>query len=213
MTNYILSLDPGVSNGLALISYEADSAPQLVKGWQFTGGVNALVNWANAHWDGDGWDTYNDAPNIRGFYSWKMGVSGPLYVDSRAEYVVDGDDYKEVTSPANTTVICEKFTARSTKGFSYTTAALEPLRGEGAVIALGMMPDYKDLSAKKTRQHAFLKDSGFYLTNKDFPDSPAKDGADDFRSACSHGLAYLAREVKHKPTFEMIRNWTERNPA
>lgn len=224
MTNYVLSIDPGVSTGIALISYEADSAPQLVRGWQFTGGVAALKGWIKRRvFEG----CYADDTYY--YYPATLNPYGDLpYAQYRLE---DEWDEDRVTNPRNVTVICEKFTARSTKGFSYTTAALEPLRGEGAVIALGMMPDYspkdkrwrdpglqylvggKDLPDKKKRQHAFLKDSGFYLTNKDFPDSPSKDGADDFRSACSHGLAYLAREVKHKPTFEMIRNWTERNPA
>lgn len=122
-------------------------------------------------------------------------------------------------------VVAEKFTARNTKGYAYTTASMEPLRGEGVLIALDLMPDYspkekrwrdpglqylaggKDLADKKKRQHKFLKDIGFYRTNKDFPDSPSKDGADDFRSAAAHGLAYLAREVKHKPTFDLISNW------
>jgi hypothetical protein len=118
-------------------------------------------------------------------------------------------------------VIAEKFTARNTRGFAYTTASLEPLRGEGALIALGLMPDYtpkeerwRDPSLqyfsggsgkaeRKKRQHAFLKANGFYKTGKDFgtPD------ADDFRSAASHGLAYLARELHHKPTFELLSSW------
>lgn len=187
MTDYILSIDPGISTGIALIGYEPDSAPELVGAWQFTGGVNALVEWyAHLVWDQSG------LPN---------GVT-----------------------------VAEKFTARNTKGFAYTTAALEPLRGEGALIALGLMPDYdpkekrwrdpglqylvggKDLLDKKKRQHAFLKDIGFYRTNKDFPGSPARDKADDFRSAAAHGLNYLARVVKHKPTFELIQDWIERNP-
>ena len=35
--------------------------------------------------------------------------------------------------------------------------------------------------------------------------------ADDFRSSVSHGLAYLARDLKHKPTFELISGWVEGN--
>lgn len=200
MTEYVLSMDPGISTGIALIRYEPDSAPELVGAWQFTGGVNGLLHF------------------------WRI-VSEFRYDYEALNF---GDFYNPVERRL-LTIIAEKFTARNTKGFAYTTAALEPLRGEGALIALGLMPDYDpkekrwrdpglqylvggaDLADKKKRQHAFLKDIGFYRTNKDFPESPAKDGADDFRSAAAHGLNYIARVVKHKPTFELIQDWIERN--
>lgn len=173
MTKCVLSIDPGVSTGIALIRYAPDDPPTLEGAWQFGGGVAGLIDWYHDHETG------------------------------------------------GCTVIAEKFAARNTRGFSYTTASLEPLRGEGALIALGLMPDYtpkekrwtdpklqylvggEDLADKKKRQHKFLKDNGFYKTGKDFgtPD------ADDFRSAASHGLAYLARELHHKPTFELLSNW------
>ena len=194
MTDYILSIDPGLSTGIALIGYETDQAPTLVGAWQFSGGVVGLLNWVETHHRGSWYD----------------------------------DEWVDVTrNRKNVTIIAEKFTARNTRGFSYTTASLEPLRCEGALIALGLMPDYtpkekrwmdpgvqylvggKDLAAKRSRQHGFLQDSGFYRTNRDFPDSPAKDKADDFRSAAAHGLAYLAREVGNKPAFSMIADWVE----
>lgn len=197
--NYILSIDCGVSTGIALIGYEPDSAPTLEGAWQFSGGVAGLKKWVSQH--------FNLDPDISG------------------EHL---DDTQYFFHPWHKpTVICEKFNARNNGSFGYTTASLEPLRCEGALIALGLMPDYdpkekryrdpklqylvggKDLAEKKRRQHAFLKNVGFYRTNKDFPDSPSKDGADDFRSACAHGLAYLAREVGHKPTWDLIRGWGE----
>lgn len=173
MTKYVLSIDPGVSTGIALIRYAPDDPPTLEGAWQFGGGVAGLIDWYHDHETG------------------------------------------------GCTVIAEKFAARNTRGFAYTTASLEPLRGEGALIALGLMPDYtvaekrwtdpklqylvggKDLADKKKRQHKFLKANGFYKTGKDFgtPD------ADDFRSAAAHGIAYLAREIHHKPTFELLSSW------
>ena len=192
MTEYVLSIDPGLSTGVALLSYGEDSPVELVEGWQFTGGVAGLIQWVERYYRGPSW-------------GWQFSPGGRPYFPVR--------------------VVAEKFTARNTRGFSYTTASLEPLRGEGALIALGLMPDYtpkekrwrdpklqylvggKDLADKKKRQHKFLKDNGFYRTNKDFPDSPLKDGADDFRSAASHGLASLARELHHKPTFELLSSW------
>ncbi|USH44515.1 RuvC-like resolvase [Microbacterium phage Cassita] len=230
-TQFVLSIDPGVSTGIALLSFEEDSPAELVQGWQFTGGVAALKDWRKRHWR----DAYRDSewgydfgprfsPDPRRF--WDLHTE-TLYEE---QYNPDSDDYDLVeTEKKNLTVICEKFTARATKGFSYTTASLEPLRGEGALIDREIMPDYsvgekrwrdpkhqylvggEDLPDKKKRMHNFLNDVGMRRTNKDFPDSPTKDGADDFRSACGHGIAYIARELKHKPTFDMISEWTEKN--
>lgn len=201
MTEYVLSIDCGVSTGIALLSFEQNAQAELVEGWQFTGGVVGLLEW---------WSNYED--NLMGTPGLAIGIPGALWL-RRADVVV----------------ISEKFTARATKSFSYTTSSLEPLRGEGALIALGLMPDYtvaekrwrdpnyqylvggEDRADKKKRMHAFLNDVGMRRTNKDFPDSPTKDGADDFRSACAHGVAYIARELKHKPTFDMISEWTEKN--
>lgn len=189
MTEYVLSIDPGISTGIALLSYEEDSPAELVEGWQFTGGVVALTGWLM--------ENMVDETVILPMGRVMTGVR----------------------------IIAEKFTARNTRGFAYTTASLEPLRGEGALIALGLMPDYtasekrwrdpkyqylvggKDKADKKKRMHAFLNDVGMRRTNRDFPDSPAKDHADDFRSACGHGVAYIARVLKHKPTFDMITSW------
>lgn len=125
------------------------------------------------------------------------------------------------------TWISEKFIPRPGGGFGQSLDSTLPLVGEGALIALGLMPEYspgekrwrapqlqyivggEGLADKRKRQHKFLKDSGFYRTGKDLgaPD------ADDFRSACAHGLAYLARGQKHMPSFELISGWVEENPA
>lgn len=182
MTEYVLSIDPGISTGVALLSFEEDSPVELVQGWQFNKGVKGLLEWHYNEFSYLAYDQYRNS-------------------------------------------VCEKFTARNTKGFSYTTASLEPLRGEGALIALGLMPDYAvaekrwrdpglqyfaggtGKAERKKRQHAFLKGNGFYRTGKAFGTADA----DDFRSAAAHGINYAARELKHKPTFDMISEWTEKN--
>lgn len=226
--NYVLSLDCGVSTGIALIGYEEDEAPTLVKSWQFYGGLSALKEWVRLHWSDAWYDSewgYSFPASLKPSGS---VVGGGLSAQNITEWVWDdelNDEVETLTSEKVVTVICEKFTARATKGFSYTTASLEPLRCEGLLIGRHILPDYapaekvwrdpglqylvggKDLADKKKRQHAFLKDAGFYRTNKDFPDSRPQDGADDFRSAAAHGLAYLARELKHKPTFELLTGW------
>lgn len=196
MAEYVLSIDPGLSSGIALLSYEEDSPAELVEAWQFTGGVAGLLDWTDIHMTLSVHDLDEDVDFV--------GISGwPGWV--------------------RFTAIAEKFTARNTRGFSYTTASLEPLRGEGALIALGLMPDYtvaekrwrdpalqyfaggSGKAEKKKRQHAFLKANGFYRTGKDFGTADA----DDYRSAASHGIVYIARELKHKPTFEWLARGVE----
>jgi hypothetical protein len=200
-TQYVLSIDPGVSTGIALLAYN-DESVWLEGSWQFSGGIAGFVRWYASN---------SEDNHYRTGWSLSPTESGLLELS-----------YFDDDAPL---VIAEKFTARATPGFSYRTDALEPLRVEGAMIMAGLMPDYtpkekrwrdpglqyavggKDKADKKKRQHRMLKDSGFYRTGKDL-ESP---DADDFRSACAHGLAYLAREVKHRPTFELISKWSENN--
>lgn len=200
MTEYLLSIDPGKSSGIALLSYDEDSVPVLEHSYQFGGGVNGVMDWT----DGNMSLSVHDLDSED---DWVARSGWPGWVRFEA--------------------ITEKFTARATKGFSYRTDALEPLRCEGALIALGIMPDYevkekrwldpnhqylvggKDKADKKRRMHKFLKGSGFYVTGKQL-DSP---DADDARSAIAHGISYLARVKKHEPSYRLIAEWVERNPV
>jgi hypothetical protein len=191
--SFILSIDPGVSNGISLIVYDGDTHPRLIKAWQFSGGADSLRDWLD---------------------------SAPLPQSSRGAsfYGIAG-----TIRNTGTDIICEAFTARNPRGYHYTTSSLEALVGVGVLIDRRLVdreskryrdPNYQylvggsDLKDKKRRMHRFLKESGFYVTGKQLgaPD------ADDARSAIAHGLAYLAREG-HKKTFELISNWVERNPV
>lgn len=109
-------------------------------------------------------------------------------------------------------IICEDFQARPQTGFSYTTASLEPLVAIGALLGGGWInrrdktqmvsPKFQYFAGdgSKKAQHAWLKEVGLYYTNKNFPDSPAKDHADDARSAMAHGIAWFRRK-RHIPTI------------
>ena len=55
MTEYVLSIDPGLSTGVALLSYGEDSPVELVEGWQFTGGVAGLIQGVERHYRGPSW--------------------------------------------------------------------------------------------------------------------------------------------------------------
>lgn len=141
------------------------------------------------------------------------GVSGFLaLLDMLREYEGQG------------TWICEKYSPRpsTATGFQQSLKTSLPLVCEGVLIGRGLMPvytpsekRYRDPSLqyfsggsgkaeRKKKQHAFLKANGFYKTGRDFgtPD------ADDYRSSVAHALSYTARELKHKPTWDMISSWT-----
>lgn len=121
------------------------------------------------------------------------------------------------------TWICEKFSPRpsSVTGFSQDLKTTLPLVCEGIMIGSGIMPVYRpvvrewrspslqyvaggnDKVSRRKNLHKFLKDSGFYVTGGMLGAADA----DDARSAIGHGLAYIARELKHKPTWELISSW------
>lgn len=218
MTNYLLSIDPGWSTGIALLSYEDDSPAVLVKAWQFSGGLTALRDWVARHWFESDWDYYNDAPQYAHLVLRDPYLS--LYTESRENY---WDDENPEISP-DLKVIAEKFTPRPNEKFGLTLRSVEPLRCEGVLVDRGLLPDYdpkvkewrqpalqylaggRDKADKKKRLHRFLKESGYYVTGSqiDAPD------ADDARSAIGHGISYLIREGKHKPTFQVLSDWSAR---
>lgn len=196
-TRYILSLDPGKSSGVALLSY-GDHPVELVQAWQPEGGLMGLVEWFRDHTE--------DSPFFTGWVLPELGEVGYFYDEAP-------------------TVICEKFVPLSGGGFSQTLDSTEPLRIEGALVWEGLMPDYsaaekrwqrpnamyryggQSLAEKKKRARAFLKANDLYVMPKDLG---TKD-SNDAMSATLHGVAYLATTVKHKPTWELIQKWGEDN--
>lgn len=222
MTNYVLSIDPGFSTGISLLSYGDDEPAKLVQAWQFTNGLTGLREWLQGKWWESGWDYYNVTPRYA-----HLSLREP-FLRLYAEETEDPTDYDAPMTPPDLTVIAEKFTPRPNEKFNLTLKSVEPLRCEGVLVDRGLLPDYdpkvkewrqpkdqylvggKDLVDKKKRLHAFLKDTGFYVTNKQFPDSPPKDQADDARSSIGHGINYIARVANHRPTFEMMSEWSEK---
>lgn len=187
---FLLSIDPGISSGLALLEYGDDLPATLTQAWQFPGGVQGLAMWFDENTVGSSCSSDNT--------SWELGLTSGVSLQSQY-----GDQ-----------IICERFTARATSGFSYTTASLEPLECQGYLKGQGLMPfemaderwrdprlQYfaggKDKADKKKRMHAWLKGHGFYVAGKQLgtPD------ADDCRSAIAHGIAYL-RGIEHGPTIK-----------
>lgn len=221
MSEYVLSIDPGWSSGVVLIGYD-NSSVWREQAYQFEGGRAALAGFLDYHWIEAGWDGYNDEPRYQRFDT-NRGLAA--FTEDRPNYspINENDgDY-----PADLTVIVEKFQARATEGFSYTTRSLEPLVCEGTIIDRGLVPDYsasekrwrqpkdqylvggEDLADKKKRQHRFLKESGFEIGRKEIGETLPN--YDDARSATAHALAYLVKVRKHQPTWKLITDWSEAN--
>lgn len=121
-------------------------------------------------------------------------------------------------------LICaEKFTPLNNKGFSHTLDSVEPLRIEGAMVALGLMPaefpepehrwqrpamqywtSGDSVTEKRRKQKAYVKKvrPDWYVTGRDVG---CKD-AEDVWSAMFHALMHM-RHLKHKPTLDAI--WPE----
>lgn len=187
---YILSIDPGISSGVALLEYGDDLPATLVKAWQFPGGVQGLAAWFDENTLGNSFSSDNT--------TWGLDLVNGTSMQSQ---------YGDL-------IICERFTARTQTGFSYTTASLEPLECQGYLKGQGLMPfdmaherwrdpkymyfaGGKDKADKKKRMHAWLKGHGFYVTGKLL----GATDADDARSAIAHGIAYI-RGLNHLPTLK-----------
>ena len=177
---FILSIDPGKSTGVAYGLVYLDMPYRLEEAWQFGGGLDGLLD----------------------------AIPGPL----------------SGVIPARHT-ICEKFQPISHANYSLTTDSVEPLRCEGALIALGIMADFpgptwrkpadqyfvggKTLPEKKKRSRKFLKDTGNYRLPKQLgaPDN------NDAISATLHGINYAIKVLESKATFDLVREWVGDNPV
>ena len=181
----LISIDPGMSTGLIAGTYSDDTPFELTHAFQIEGGVEGFVM-----------RCYTDYIHVNGktvsrFFTPRGGI----------------------TLSNDLTVLVEKFTARGAAAgpFALKTDALEPLRIEGALLAMGVPVTWvspaqqyfiggKDKAEKKKRQHAWLKENGYAIMPKDLG---TKD-ADDARSALAHCISWLRRQ-KHKPTLDLFR--------
>lgn len=182
----LISIDPGQSSGVICGTYSDDTPFELTHAFQIEGGVEGFTKTCYSEWQGG----------------------------NRYFCVEDEDSYLVFNcEDSNLTVLVEKFNARGSAnaGFSYTSKSLEPLRVEGALIAMGVPITWvqppqqyflpgKSKAEKKKRQHAWIKDNGYYIAPKDVGCSDA----DDARSALAHCISWLRRQ-HHKPTLEMFR--------
>lgn len=194
----LISLDPGLSTGIAVGTYSDSEPYKLTHAFQIGGGVEGFLKRVRHYTDTDDFsdaygETFFRVKSLTG--EWGDGFS----------HWYDGSDLDYI----DTIFIAEKFTARGggNRGFSYRTEALEPLRVEGAILALEIEPEWVSpqhmyfMSGESknpmTNAHRWLKENGLHVTGKDVG---CKD-ANDARSAILHSVSWLRRQ-KHKPTLE-----------
>lgn len=204
---YLLSFDCGKSSGVTLWEYGEDQPANRIGAWQFGGGAEGLRDWIDEHYNGDTWDARVELDREP---TWRFGEYASDDVEANLfRYVV------------------EKFTPLQGKGFSLTLDSVEPLVGEGVLIANRLAPAYRNgvvqdcwqrpaemyfcggstKVEKLKRSRAWLKDHGLLLTGKDVgcPD------ADDAISSTLHALAWF-RKMKHKTTLEFYWGGEPKDP-
>lgn len=194
----IISIDPGLSTGVIVGTYSDEEPFRVTHAFQIEGGVEGfLENTDMTMGDFGEYATLSIREKHTGTF-----LYAPLW--------------DEDLPGSEAVVLVEKFTARggANSGFSYTTASLEPLRVEGAILALGINPQWvspaqqyflggKSLQEKLKARNAWLKEHaelGYYLTGK----SVGQKDADDARSALSHAISWLRRN-RHEPTMNLFR--------
>lgn len=215
----LVSIDPGKSTGVAIGAYSDTDPYKLIEAFQFEGGVEGFIANVTSHSD---W--FNEGGAFSYIHFGEGILDGRTVYTRNQEWVgciCDGKECNDETGDegpncwkyvetAKTDIIAEKFTARgSANQFAYRTEALEPLRVEGAMLALGIDPEWVYPQAmyfmvppgskanRKTMMHRWLKEHDLYVAPKDVG---CKD-ADDARSAVAHAIAWL-RKKKHLPTLK-----------
>lgn len=161
------------------------------------------------------------------FWQVEGGLQGFLeWAESRWNW--DSEDctyyFTDPFFPESQLIVCaEKFTPLTNKGFSLTLDSVEPLRIEGALVALGLMPaEFPDtghrwqrpamqywtsgdsVAEKRRKQKAYIKKvrPDWYVTGK----SVGCKDAEDVWSGMFHALMHM-RHLKHQPTLKML--WPE----
>lgn len=191
----LVSIDPGLSSGIAVGTYSDTEPFKLAHAFQIEGGVEGFLKRVSHYDDTDDFSNGGTCFSI----DHHSGAWSESFCHWYGEMLS-----RDVEAP---TVLVEKFTARGgANQFAYRTSALEPLRVEGAILALGIRPEWvspqymyfaggKGAEAKK-RAHRWLKDNNLYIT----PKSVGCKDADDARSATLHAISWLRRQ-KHMPTI------------
>lgn len=209
--NTLISIDPGMQTGISVGTYSDTEPYTLTHSFQIGGGVEGFIKKVRVS-KGEDWTMRAYAYlHVGGRTDFSLGSEEPFECEDKRYPECPDDDHLCYRDEwvSNTEVIAEKFTSRGGgQGFALRTEHLEPLRIEGAMLALGLQPHWvsppqqyfaggKTKPEKKKAQHRWLKEHDLYVTGK-MVDSP---DADDVRSSIAHAIAYLVRQ-KHMPTIQ-----------
>ena len=209
----LISIDPGMSSGIAIGTYSDTEPYKLTHCFQVKGGVEGFLK-SVAVRSGTTYiyEEYYEALNVQGS-SFDLLTQEIISECSHEDFPECPDDEHlclgDSEYVAHADVIVEKFTARggANQGFAYRTKDLEPLRIEGAILAMGLKPTWvspaqqyfsggEGKAKKKQAQHKWLKEHGLYVAPKDVGSTDA----DDVRSAIAHSISFLRRS-RHMPTI------------
>lgn len=179
MATYVLSFDPGKSNGVALGVVEEDSPYRSVQVWQFEGGAKALSGWVS-----ENWDVCFPDPDSR-----DQVVTSEKYVP------LSGGGFHQTLDSVEP-LVGEGVLIHA--GLMPGYPSPEWRRADKQYLYGG-----KDKAQKRKRAKEYLKTRDMYLTGK----SVGCGDAEDAISAILHGISYAAQVLKHKPTFESITEW------
>lgn len=205
----LISIDPGMSSGIAVGTYSDTDPFELTHVFQIEGGLKGFVK--NVRLSQGDYAEYGSL--------WVLRNSFRLWNTVYPECACESDDCEHPYDALEEygDIICEKFTPRPNGKGGLTLPSVEPLRIEGYLVGSGIMPDAPGknwrqpssqyfmcpsrgmtLPQKKKAARAWLKENDFYFTGKDVG---CKD-ADDARSATLHALSYLRKF--HRPTQLMF---------
>lgn len=203
MTRALVTIDPGLSSGITIGTYSETEPYQRTHAFQIEGGLKGFLSRFSYDYDSEyctNYLTINWPENLRGR---EKDLYAFFHSSSNSDHEVE--------------FIVEKFTPRPNGGGSgLKLSTVEPLRIEGALIALGIVDDYvqgrqnpqwvqpsaqyfaggKSLPEKKKASREFLKKHDLHLTGKMVG---CKD-ADDAISATLHSIGYM-RQIRHLPSL------------
>ena len=199
MSKTLISIDPGKSSGVSVGTYSNSEPYKLTHAFQIEGGVEGFLKRVTHY------QITDDFSGSYGETIFEVEIPNGKALEGFTHWY--GDVFEEEYN-SDTTFLVEKFTARGQgNAFSYRTEALEPLRVEGAILALGIDPTWVSpqhmyfMSGESknptTNAHRWLKEHGLHITGKDVG---CKD-SNDARSAILHSIAWLRRQG-HKPTLK-----------
>lgn len=192
----LISIDPGMSSAVVVGTYSDTEPYKMTHAFQIEGGVEGFLERVSYGYHSDSFILVVEWPG------------GSLLAEERELFAFFDCHDDSLEERDDITVICEKFKPRGAgNNFAYRTNDLEPLRVEGAILAMGIKPTWVqpaqqyfasgESKSPVTNAHRWLKANGLHITGKDVGCADANDA----RSALLHSISYL-RRAKHKPTLE-----------